>query len=375
LDEKLAVYAAYWYRGFACNPAAVYLKARELCPSVRGVWVIARRDQAGALPDGVPYVVENTPAYFKAMATAKYLVNNVNFPHTTSKRPGSVHVQTQHGTPVKKLGLDLRGHPEAAAGMDFDRLLEHVARWDYLVSPNPHSTMAFTGAYPGRYEVLESGYPRADRLVTSPPSESAAMRQRFGIPPEHTAILYAPTHREQHAGLPALLDLPRFAEALGGRYTVLVRQHYFYADGGDCGDGGDSGDGRADRAPGPERARIVDVSGHPSVEDLCLAADMLVTDYSSLMFDYAALDRPVVIFAPDWEEYRRVRGVYFDLTAEPPGVVTTVQEHLAEVIRTGEAAGADAAKARAAFRNRFCPYDDGHAAERVVRRVFPVEAR
>src|SRR6267154_1589087 len=98
--------------------------------------------------------------------------------------------------------------------MDFDRLLEHVARWDYLVSPNPHSTMAFTRAYPGRYEVLESGYPRADRLATATPEESAAMRERLGIPPENTAILYAPTHREQHTDFTAVLDVAEFAKAL-----------------------------------------------------------------------------------------------------------------------------------------------------------------
>jgi CDP-glycerol glycerophosphotransferase len=365
-NDHLAVYAAYWYRGFACNPAAVYLKARELCPSVQGVWVIARRDLAASLPDGVPYVVENTPAYFKAMATAKYLINNVNFPHVTPKRPGSVHVQTQHGTPLKKLGLDLRAHPQAAAGMDFDRLLEHVNRWDYLVTPNPHSTQAFSQAYPGRYEVLETGYPRNDRFSTTPSPDSAAIRRRLGIGPHTTAILYAPTYREQHPGRTCVLDITRFAQALGPQYTILVRSHYFSSD---------AQTSPAGQPTDPERARVLDVSVHPSVEDLCLAADMLITDYSSLMFDFAVLDRPLVIYAPDWEEYRRVRGVYFDLTAAPPGIVTTVQEDLADAIRTGRATSPAANAARAAFRTRFCPYDDGEAAERVVRRVFPVSGR
>ncbi len=363
MDERLAVYAAYWYRGFACNPAAIYLKARELSPGTKGVWVVARREQADSLPEGVPYVVENTPAYFKAMATAKYLVNNVNFPHAMTKRPGSVHVQTQHGTPVKKMGLDLRDHPAAAAGLDFDRLLEHVGRWDYLVSPNPHATTVFSRAYPGGYQVLESGYPRNDRLATATPEQGAAVRGLLGVSPRDNVILYAPTHREQQSEFTATLDLAGFAKALGPGHTILVRSHYFYA-----------GKPADQEAADPQHARILDVSGHPAVEDLCLAADTLVTDYSSLMFDYAALDRPIVVYAPDWDEYRRVRGVYFDLMTEPPGIVTTDQEWLAEVIRTGESAGPWATRSRAAFRNRFCPYDDGHAAERVVRRVFPVES-
>jgi CDP-glycerol glycerophosphotransferase len=108
------------------------------------------------------------------------------------------------------------------------------------------------------------------------------------------------------------------------------------------------------------------VSGHPSIEELMLAADVLVTDYSSIMFDFAVLDRPIVIHAPDWDEYRTRRGVYFDLMAEPPGVVTTSEAELVEALRAGE----DATRARAEFRAKFCYLDDGRAAERVVRRVF-----
>ena len=354
LDQGLAVYAAYWYRGYACNPAAIYEKARELAPAVRGVWVVETRAQAAALPPGVPYVLANTPGYFKAMATAKYLVNNVNFPHTMTKRPGSVHVQTQHGTPLKLLGLDLRDRPEAGGDMDFERMLEHVARWDYLVSPNPHSSAAFGSAYPGRYRVLETGYPRNDRLSQGTSAEIGAIRERLGIPAGSTAVLYAPTHREQHPGYVPALDLAALAAALGPDFTLLVRTHYFYAD--------------AERDLGA--GTVLDVSAHPSVEDLYLAADVLVTDYSSVMFDYAVLDRPIVVFAPDWAEYQRIRGVYFDLRAEPPGLFTTTQDELERVLLDGTAAGPEAAKARAAFRARFCPWDDGGAAERVVREVF-----
>jgi CDP-glycerol glycerophosphotransferase len=362
LNEGLAVYAAYWYRGYACNPAAIYEKARELAPAVRGVWVVETRAQAAALPPGVPYVIANTPAYLRAMATARYLVNNVNFPHTMTKRPGSVHVQTQHGTPLKLLGLDLRDRPEAGGDMDFERMLEHVARWDYLVSPNPHSTTAFGSAYPGRYRVLETGYPRNDRLSRGTPAEAAAIRERLGVPAGSTAVLYAPTHREQHADYVPALDLAALAAALGPDFTLLVRAHYFYADPDlGAGTGGGAGAGT-----------VLDVSGHPSVEDLYLAADVLVTDYSSAMFDYAVLDRPIVVFAPDWEDYQRIRGVYFDLRAEPPGLFTATQEELTGALLDGSAAGPEAAKARAAFRARFCPWDDGGAAERVVREVFGI---
>ena len=361
IDRRSAVYAAYWYRGYAGNPAAIYRKARELAPSVRGVWVVSDAERGAALPEGVPYVVENTPAYFKAMATAGYLVNNVNFPHTMTKRRGSVHVQTQHGTPLKKLGMDLRAHPVAADGMDFDRLLEHVGRWDYLVSPNPHATRAFSRAYPGGYEVLETGYPRNDRLVTATADEAAALRDALGVPAHNTVVLYAPTHRGRSDGFRAALDVPLLARSLGERFTLLIRDHYFNA--------GRPGGSPLD--PAHCDAHLLDVSDHPSVEDLCLVSDLLVTDYSSLMFDYSVLDRPIVLFVPDWEDYRRVRGVYFDVLAEPPGPVAVNQRHLTELLVRRGAETHETARLRKLFRERFAPYDDGHAAERVVRRIFP----
>ncbi len=362
IDEQLVVYAAYWYSRYGCNPAAIYEKARELAPSLRGVWVVANRRQAAALPDGVPYVIENTPSYFKAMATAKYLVNNVNFPHTMVKRPGTVHVQTQHGTPLKTMGMDLRDRPEAAVGMDFERLAEHVARWDYLVSPNPHSTQVFTRVYPGQYEVLETGYPRNDRLAKATDDEEDVVRARLGIPQNDTVILYAPTHREGSMTAPDLAEFSALADELGPDHTILMRPHYF--------EPAVRAELIAERPEGG--ARLLDVSGHPSVEDLCIAADVLVTDYSSVMFDYAVLDRPIVIYAPDWEQYRRTRGVYFDLPAEPPGAVATDMPGLIEALRGDRVTGGRADKLRSAFRDRFAPYDDGQAAERVVRRIFPV---
>ncbi|WP_369182587.1 CDP-glycerol glycerophosphotransferase family protein [Streptomyces sp. Y1] len=356
LDEHLAVYAAYWHRGYACSPAAIYEKAKELAPQIRGVWVVENRRQADAMPDGVPYVIVNTPAYLKVMATAKYFVNNVNFPRTMAKRPGTVHVQTQHGTPLKAMGMDLRGRPEAAEGMDFDRLQEAIDRWDFLVSSNPHTSEHFARAFPGHYEMLDTGYPRNDRLANATREEVRAMRERIGLRPGTTAVLYAPTHRGGRGGYLPLLDVTDLARKLGPDFTLLVRTHYFHT--------GGPGDLTVDQ----DAARIVDVSAHPVVEDLYLAADALVTDYSSMMFDYAVLDRPVVVFAPDWEEYQRERGVYFDLFALPPGAVTVDAEGLAKALLAGDPEPA----ARARFRARFCVWDDGGAAERVVRRVFPV---
>ncbi|MDN0197200.1 CDP-glycerol glycerophosphotransferase family protein [Streptomyces sp. S.PNR 29] len=357
VDPDLAVFSAYWDRGVACNPAAIAAKLAELAPRIHPVWVVTAKN-AVLLPPGTDHVVPGTRRYWEVLARAKYLVNNVNFPGAVVKRPDAVHVQTHHGTPLKRMGLDQMQFPAAAQGMDFRALLERVDKWDYSVSANSHTTRMWERAYPARYVSLDYGYPRNDVYYTAGAQDIRAIRERLGIAPGRRAVLYAPTHRDYEAGWTPRLDLAALADRLGEDTVLLVRGHYFYA-------------GAASPLTGLRRTgRILDVSSYDPVEELCLAADVLVTDYSSIMFDYANLDRPIVIHADDWETYRTTRGVYFDLMAEAPGPVARAQEELAEILTTDAWRDEGAAKARAAFRRRFCEYDDGRAAERVVRRVF-----
>ncbi|MGI5278859.1 bifunctional glycosyltransferase/CDP-glycerol:glycerophosphate glycerophosphotransferase [Streptomyces rochei] len=355
LDPGLVVYCAYWGRGYTCNPAAIHAKARELAPHLRSVFLV-EADQAHTVPKDVDHAVIGSRRYWEVLARATYLVNNANFAEGVVKRPGSVHLQTQHGTPLKTMGVDQSTYPVvAAASGSFTKLLGRVDRWDYNLSANRHSTRMWERAYPGSYEQLEYGYPRNDVYCTATAEDVARVRRALGVPEGSTAVLYAPTHRDWEAGFGAgALDLEAFCEAAGEDVVVLLRAHYFYDRGGRSAPSG----------------RVIDVTAHRSAEDVCLAADALVTDYSSIMFDYANLDRPIVVYADDWEVYRETRGVYFDLMAAPPGPVARTPEELARIFRDGSWAGRESTALRAAFRERFCEFDDGRAAERVVRRVL-----
>ncbi|MFF6951678.1 CDP-glycerol glycerophosphotransferase family protein [Streptomyces iakyrus] len=357
VHPHLAVFAAYWNRGVACNPAAIAAKLAELAPQIHAVWVVAE-ENAALLPPGTDHVVPGSRRYWEVLASAKYLVNNVNFENAVVKRPDAIHVQTHHGTPLKRMGIDQMAFPAAAQGLDFKALLERIDRWDFSVSANSHTTRMWERAYPSRYVSLDHGYPRNDVYYTAGADDIRAVRDRLGIAPGRRAVLYAPTHRDYEAGWTPRLDLATLADRLGDDTVLLVRGHYFY-------------DGAASPLTGLRRTgRIIDVSSYDPVEELCLAADALVTDYSSIMFDYANLDRPIVIHADDWETYRTTRGVYFDLMAEAPGPVARTQQELTEILTTDAWRDESAAKTRAVFRRRFCEYDDGRAAERVVRRVF-----
>ena len=357
VDPHLAVFSAYWDRGVACNPGAIAAKLAELAPEIHQVWVVSAAD-APLLPPGTDHVVPGTRRYWEVMARAKYLVNNVNFPNAVVKRPDAVHLQTHHGTPLKRMGLDQIDYPTASKGLNFRQLLSRIDKWDYSVTSNSHSTRMWERAYPSHYVALEYGYPRNDVFYRATAADIRAVRDRLGIAPGRRAILYAPTHRDYEASWTPRLDLAALADRLGDDTVLLVRGHYFY--------GGTASPLRDLRRTG----RVLDVSTYDPVEELALAADALVTDYSSIMFDYANLDRPVVIYADDWEMYAKTRGVYFDLMTQAPGHVARTEGELTEILASGAWCDEASGKARAAFRRRFCEFDDGHAAERVVRRVF-----
>ncbi|MEA2431742.1 MAG: CDP-glycerol glycerophosphotransferase, partial [Thermoleophilaceae bacterium] len=257
IDPDLAVFGAYWYAAYSCNPRAIYEKARELVPGMRGVWVV-KPDVVDSLPAGVEHVLPGTPEYYETIARARYFVNNVNFPNHLVKREGSVHVMTHHGTPLKKMGLDQRDAPVSGKRIDFAALLERCERWDYSVSQNVFTTLQWERAYPLRYESLEVGYPRNDVLATATDADVERVRAELGIEPGQTAVLYAPTHREYHDDYVPMLDVAAVARALGPDHVLLSRTHYFYPGGRHAGE------------------RVRDVSSHPSVEELCLAAHVLV---------------------------------------------------------------------------------------------------
>ena len=198
--RTLAVYAAYWYRGYACNPAAIYEAARRLAPRVRGVWIV-RRDRVDAVPAGVEYVVAGTPAYYRVLARARWLVNNVNFPDFVRKRPDQVHVQTHHGTPVKVMGLDQQRYPIGAGGDGLRRAaapggplgLQHQR--EQLLHPDVGPGV------PGHVHHAGGGLP-AQRPAGHRRSATryAGCAPEFGIAPDEQVVLYAPTHREHLPG-------------------------------------------------------------------------------------------------------------------------------------------------------------------------------
>ncbi|AVH58434.1 MULTISPECIES: bifunctional glycosyltransferase/CDP-glycerol:glycerophosphate glycerophosphotransferase [Streptomyces] len=355
LRADRAVFSSYWGRGHGCNPGALESAFRSFAPHIRTAW-IAHPEHHHTVPPATRRLRPGTAAYWTALARSKYLVNNVNFDRRLIKRPGQIMIQTQHGTPLKRMGLDLQDRPAAARDTDFAELLRSVDKWDYVLSANRHSTLVWERVFPSSYTTLEYGLPRNDVFQRATSADVTRLRQSLGIPEGTVAVLYAPTYRDYRRTQRPTLDLDRVLRHLGPRFVVLARAHHAY-------------ETPLTGAAASSSGRLIDVSGHPSIESLCLASDALITDYSSLMFDYAGLDRPIVIHADDWEAYEAARGTYFDLRAFPPGAVARSEDELIDIFATEHWRGSRSTQLRAAFRERFCPYDDGRAAKRVVRRV------
>ncbi|MFG3547904.1 CDP-glycerol glycerophosphotransferase family protein [Streptomyces sp. NPDC047725] len=347
-----ALFATEGDRGYGGDPGALEEAFRTLAPHVRTAWAAAPAHHH-TVPPGTRRLAPGTAAYWTALARSRYLVHESGLDAGLVKRRGQVVVRTQPGTPLRYAGLDLRERPAAARGTGAARLLTTVDTWDHLVCADRHSTLTWERVCPGGYTTLELGRPRADVFQRATAADVARLRETLGIPEDTVALLYAPTYRDYRRTQRAGLDLERLVTLLGPRFMVLARAHPRH--------GGPLTTARHDR--------IVDVSGHPRVESLCLASDALVTDFSSLMCDYAVLDRPIVLHADEPEAFEAALGCCLDPRAFPPGPVAYDEDELIGLFTGGQWRGPRSALLRAAFRERFCPHDDGRAAERVVRRV------
>jgi len=354
--RDLVVLQSYNGRQYSCNPRAVSEHLARHRPDLELCWVTG--DGRIRAPEPARTVLAGTRAHHEALASATYLISNWAMPDWLVKRPGQIYVQTWHGSPLKRIGFTI----EAPSSMPSRRRMEALARdaasWDFLVSQSPFTTPILREAFRYDGHVAEIGYPRTDVLHGPSAARRAALaRARLGISADQRVILYAPTWRDQlsrkrdELGFEMLLDLDAVRAALGPDHVLLVRAHYLVNR----------------RSPITADGFVRDVSAYPDVNELFLAADVLVTDYSSAMFDYAGLGRPILLFAPDLDQYRdSIRGMSFPIEEHAPGPILHDNDEAIDALLDIDAVARKYADDLARFRATFCPYDDGHATERLI---------
>lgn len=336
---------------FSDSPRTLYEAYRNQVPGEH-LWLVDP-DHAHGFPVGADTVPIGSPGCVEALEAADLVVANTHLEMDWVKGPDAVYLQIWHGTPLKRIHHDvLWAPPGRLSALDVD-----VARWDYLVSPNTVSSPRLRAAFGFQGQVLETGYPRTDVLLSSEaPRVRARVRAALGVAEGVTAVLYTPTWRDQDyfnpppQGLEFAVDLEAFAAALGPGYVLLPRLHFKVTDLGT----------RQDR-PG-----VVDVSYYPDVQELYLAADVLVTDYSSAMFDFAVTGKPMVFYTYDLAAYRDdLRGFYFDLEPTAPGPVVHTAADLIDALRTVDSGHGAHLQRYRQFQSTFCHLHDGHATERL----------
>lgn len=272
-------------------------------------------------------------------------------------RAGTARVQVWHAAGAfKAFGFSVVD--QAPGGADAARRLPMTANYDLVLVSGAAAAPAFADAFRVPRERVSSaiGIPRTD-LFFDPARRAAAeaaVRARYGLVPGRRVVLYAPTFRgagPRDARDPGFLDVGRLHAALGGGWTLLLRLHPLVAS--------------AAPVPPEDAGFAVDASGWPDMNELLLVADALVTDYSSVAFEFALLERPMAFLAPDAEAYTRERGFYLDLRSDLPGPLLATTDELAAHLLSGDA---DLEPVRA-FARRWWDVADGHAAERFVELV------
>lgn len=365
LKKGLVVFESHMGKQYSDSPRAIYEEMLRQGIDFEAVW-----SYAGAKPTGFPkdatLVKRWSWQYLRALAQAEFWIDNQGFPLALAKRQGTTYIQTWHGSALKRMGFH---EPRTKAlGQDGQaRFQAAVDRFDHFLIRSEHDSRTLAKAFRLRETaLLRAGYPRNDALVAAHGAEAQSgervrgpLAAELGIDPEKKVLLYAPTFRAAAdgsvEGFVFPFDVEEFADRLGDRFTLLVRTHYL----------------NSVTLPPSVEGRVIDVSKQHDITPLLALADGLITDYSSVMFDYAVLDRPMLFFAYDYEAYASdLRGTYFDLKEKAPGPVVATADELLQALSAFEEADAKYAEARQRFLAEFGEYDRGDAARRIVEKFF-----
>ena len=364
IDDKLVIFISFHGRGYSDNPRAIY---EQMIRDPRWkdhhfIWFIKHHKKKGLNIPGAQIKEYFSLPYFYYMSKAKVWVVNCKLPIYICKKEEQYYLQTWHGTPLKRLAHDIDVSEDTTfyrSAVTFEQMCHSydvdVARYNWMISPNAFCTSVFPHAFGiDPKKLIETGYPRNDFISNVTREEVEAIKDRLHLPKDKKVILYAPTWRDDSyvsAGYTFELkaDFHLWKDILQEEYILLFKPHYLIIN-------------RYKDDPSL-KGFLFTIPAEAEINELYVISDVLITDYSSVFFDYAILKRPIYFYMYDLETYASdLRGFYLDITKELPGKIYKDEKVLCEEIK----AGIYDTSSLEDFRSRFNNLDDGKASKRVV---------
>lgn len=346
------------------SPYAIFLglNAHETFSNYQHIWVVNHPDtlvfyqEKFKVFQNVSFVIKESNEYLKALTESKFLINNATFPAYFTKKPQQIYINTWHGTPLKHMGFDVKNNLKGS-----QNTMKNFLASDYMISPNAHTTNIFKHAFKldGLYsgEILEIGYPRIDLTINTTANEAREYLAEHLNLKKNPIILYCPTWRGKNVNDPenSLLNVFEEIKLLNQKlpHQVLVKVHPFVYS-------------KAKEMPELKPYLVPDFL---DTNQLMPAVDLMITDYSSIFFDFLVTDKPIVFYVPDLDKYQNERGVYIDLCALPGPVADNIQDVIT-LVSNESYKDADVQEKYAKFKHNFVNYENGSVTERLIESVF-----
>ena len=366
IDNKTIMFISYHGKGYLCNPKYIH---QELLKDDRFQdykFIFPLKDKNEVI-EGAKVIKYRGIKYFYYLAKSKFWIVNCKLPSYCIKKDEQVYIQTWHGTPLKRLAHDIETKDDITfyrSKMSRDEMTKSydvdVAKYNYLISPNEYSSEIFESCFKiDKEKIKEYGYPRNDYLVNITNEEIDKLKIKYNIPTDKKVILYAPTWRDNKFNEKGYIyelkvDFNKWKDMLGDEYVVIFKPHYLISN----------------KFKGIKLDNFLfSFDENVDINELYVMSDLLITDYSSVFFDYAILNRPILFYMYDLEEYRdELRGFYLDINKELPGKITIDEDELLSVIKNENYKEYD--EKLKEFRKTYNDLEDGKASQRVINNLI-----
>lgn len=362
-QKNLVYFESFHGKKYNDNPKAIYEYIKNNEKDFHCIWGVKKGYENIFIENNVPYVIRFSLKWFKIVAQANFWITNTRTKDWIVKSPYTKYIETWHGTPLKKIGLDIN-NAQIGNQSDIDykhSVLQDTRQWDVITSVSPYTDRCFKNAFNlTDDQILSIGYPRNDLLLDKDRDNKIInIKEKLKLQNKHI-ILYAPTWRENNKDDNGYqFDIPfnfsKLKELLPDNWVLLVRMHYLVSDKLIISDN--------------DKDQIINLSNYNDMAELLLISDVLITDYSSCFFDYALLNRPIVFYLHDRQEYEEnLRGLYLtDLMNLLPGNIVEDEKSFYNLIIdiTSNKLELDQSKYQQ-FNDYFNLYERANSSEKIV---------